>query len=83
MSELEEERLIYLEPGKKVDYSSLYRHAIKDKIPNALYEYEYNKSLTLADLEKDNSIILQHGHKYIVKCYSHQDLNLNKLLFKD
>ena len=57
MSELEKARLIYLELGKKVDYSSLYRHAIKDKIPNALYDQEYNRKLTVADLEKNNSII--------------------------
>ena len=57
MSDLEKARLIYIELGKKIDYSSLYRYAIRNKESNELYESEYNKQLTVADLESDPNVI--------------------------
>ena len=57
MSDLEKARLIYIELGKKVDYSSIYRYAIRNHENDALYDSEYNKKLTVEDLEKDPNVI--------------------------
>ncbi len=86
MSEFEKARLIYLELGKKLDYSALYRYSLS-KEGSAYYESEYNRKLTIDEVEKTGCICATWAQIYsemlIAAGFKPESIVVQRLMYDD